>query len=145
MNFFEKYKETLSSVLPVMIIVLVLGVTIVPLGAGILVRFVAGGFLLIFGLTLFLAGVDLGILPVGERCGAALTAKRNLALLLGVSFIIGVMVTIAEPDVQVLADQIKSVASSVNKWALIFMIAAGIGLFVVWSNTAGTWLVNQSI
>ncbi len=131
MNFFEKYKETLSSVLPVMIIVLVLGVTIVPLGAGILVRFVAGGFLLIFGLTLFLAGVDLGILPVGERCGAALTAKRNLALLLGVSFIIGVMVTIAEPDVQVLADQIKSVASSVNKWALIFMIAAGIGLFVV--------------
>lgn len=131
MNFFEKYKETLSSVLPVMIIVLVLGVTIVPLGAGILVRFVAGGFLLIFGLTLFLAGVDLGILPVGERCGAALTAKRNLALLLGVSFLIGVLVTVAEPDVQVLADQIKSVASSVNKWALIFMIAAGIGLFVV--------------
>ena len=131
MNFFEKYKETLSSVLPVMIIVLVLGLTIVPLGAGMLVRFVAGGFLLIFGLTLFLAGVDLGILPVGERCGAALTAKRNLALLLGVSFLIGVMVTIAEPDVQVLADQIQGVASSVNKWALILMIAIGIGLFVV--------------
>ncbi|MCR5762878.1 MAG: DUF1538 domain-containing protein [Treponema sp.] len=131
MNFFEKLKETASSVLPVMVIVLVLGVTIVPLGKAILVRFMMGGFLLIFGLTLFLAGVDLGILPVGERCGAALTAKRNLAILLGVSFLIGVMVTIAEPDVQVLADQIKAVSSSVSKWTLIFMIAAGIGLFVV--------------
>ena len=83
------------------------------------------------GLTVFLAGVDLGILPVGERCGAALTAKRSLVLLLGVSFLIGVLVTIAEPDVQVLAEQIKGVSSSVNKWVLILMIASGIGLFVV--------------
>ena len=97
MNFFQKLRETISSVLPIMIIVLVLGMTVVPLETGIMVRFIIGGVVLIFGLTVFLAGVDLGILPVGERCGAALTAKRNLALLLGISFLIGVMVTIAEP------------------------------------------------
>ena len=131
MNLLQKFKETLSSVLPIMVIVLVLGLTLAPLGAGLIVRFLVGGILLILGLTVFLAGVDIGILPIGERSGAALTAKRNLPLLLGVAFIIGVMVTIAEPDVQVLAGQIKGVSPAVNKWALLMMIAAGVGLFVV--------------
>lgn len=131
MDILNKFKETLSSVLPIMAIVILLGVTVAPLGADSIVCFIAGGALLIVGLTVFLLGVDIGILPIGERCGAALTAKRNLPLLLGVSFIIGVMVTIAEPDVQVLANQIKGVAPGVNKWALIFMIAAGVGLFVM--------------
>lgn len=131
MNFFAKFKETLYSVLPIMAIVFVLGITVAPLGSELISRFLIGGVLLTLGLTIFLIGVDIGILPIGERSGAALTAKRSLPLLLGVSFLIGVMVTIAEPDVQVLADQIKGVSPSVNKWALILMIAAGIGLFVV--------------
>lgn len=131
MNLLQKFKETLASVLPIMAIVLVLGLTAAPLGAGLIVRFLVGGVLLIFGLTIFLAGVDIGILPIGERSGAALTAKKSLPLLLGVAFIIGVMVTIAEPDVQVLAGQIQGVSAAVNKWALIMMIAVGIGLFVV--------------
>lgn len=131
MNLFQKFKETLSSVVPIMAVVLVLGLTIAPLGVGLIVRFLIGGVLVILGLTVFLLGVDIGILPIGERSGAALTAKKNLQLLLGVSFVIGVMVTIAEPDVQVLADQIRGVAPSVNKWALIIMIAAGVGLFVM--------------
>ncbi len=131
MNLLQKFKETLSSVLPIMVIVLVLGLTLAPLGAGLILRFIVGGALLILGLTVFLAGVDIGILPIGERCGSALTAKRNLPLLLGVAFLIGVMVTIAEPDVQVLVSQIKGVSPAVNKWALIMMIAAGVGLFVV--------------
>ena len=131
MDILNKFKETLSSVLPIMAIVILLGVTVAPLGVSSIVCFITGGALLIVGLTVFLLGVDIGILPIGERCGAALTAKRNLTLLLGVSFIIGVMVTIAEPDVQVLANQIKGVSPNVNKWALIFMIAVGVGLFVM--------------
>ena len=131
MNLLQKLKETISSVLPIMAIVLILGLTLAPLGSDLLVRFILGGVLLILGLTVFLLGVDIGILPIGERSGAALTAKRSLPLLLGVSFAIGFMVTVAEPDVQVLAGQIKNVSPAVNKWALIFMIAAGIGLFVV--------------
>ena len=131
MNLLQKFKETISSVLPIMVIVLLLGVTVAPLGADLILRFLVGGVLLIFGLTIFLLGVDIGILPIGERSGAALTAKRNLPLLLSVSFVIGFIVTIAEPDVQVLADQIRSVAPSVNKWVLVCMIAVGIGLFVM--------------
>ena len=131
MNLLLKLKETVSSVLPIMAIVAFLGMTLAPLGSELLVRFIFGGLLLIQGLTVFLLGVDIGILPIGERSGAALTAKRSLPLLLSVSFVIGFMVTVAEPDVQVLASQIKSISPSVNKWALIFMIAAGIGLFVI--------------
>ena len=131
MNLLQKFKETLLSVVPIMAIVLFLGLTFAPLGKDLILRFLVGGVLLILGLTVFLLGVDIGILPIGERSGAALTAKRNLPLLLGVAFLIGVMVTIAEPDVQVLADQIKGVSAGVNKWTLIFMIAFGVGLFVM--------------
>ena len=113
-----------------MALVFVLGVTVAPIGWGLLVRFLVGGGLVIVGLTIFLLGVDIGILPIGERSGAALTQKRNLPLLLLVAFFIGLMVTIAEPDVQVLADQVRGINPNVSKWGLIFMIAGGIGLFV---------------
>ena len=86
MNILEKLKETAVSVLPVMAIVLVLGIFVVPMDKIILTRFVIGGLFLILGLTIFLLGVDLGIQPMGERCGSALTKKRNLGLLLSVDF-----------------------------------------------------------
>ncbi len=130
MNFTQKLRETLNSVLPIMALVCLLGVTVAPLGWNLLGRFLIGGGLVIVGLTIFLLGVDIGILPIGERSGAALTQKRNLPLLLISAFFIGLMVTIAEPDVQVLADQVLGIDPNVNKWALIFMIGGGIGLFV---------------
>src|SRR5574344_2307920 len=131
MKLLQKFKETLCSVLPIMVIVLLLGITVAPLGMNLTLRFIIGGVLLIFGLTIFLLGVDIGILPIGEQSGAALTSKKNLGLLLSVSFAIGFIITIAEPDVQVLADQICSVSSGINKWILVCMIAVGIGLFVM--------------
>jgi len=130
MNLFLKLKETVFSVVPIMGIVLILGLTIAPIGSETILRFLVGGVLVIFGLTIFLLGVDVGILPLGERAGASLTSKRNLKLLLIVAFFIGFMITIAEPDVQVLADQVKGIDSSVSKWGLIFSIAAGVGFFV---------------
>ncbi len=130
MNFYLKFKETVFSVVPVMAIVLLLGVTIAPLSGTMLIQFVEGGILVIIGLTVFLVGVDIGILPIGERSGAALTQKRSLGLLVAAAFLIGFIVTVAEPDVQVLADQVKDLNSSVDKWQLIFMIAGGVGFFV---------------
>lgn len=131
MNLKQKLKETISSVAPIMAIVLILGLTIAPMTAEQIFRFITGGILVIIGLTLFLSGVDMGILPIGERSGAALTSKRNLPLLLAASFFIGFMITIAEPDVQVLADQVRGIDPNVSKWGLIIMIAAGVGLFVM--------------
>lgn len=131
MEIIKKLKETLISVTPVMAIVIVLGLTAAPLGRGTLLRFVIGGGLLIIGLTLFLTGVELGIQPIGERSGAALTSKRSLPLLLGAAFVIGFLVTAAEPDIQVFGDQIRSVFNAVNKMHLVYVIATGVGLFIV--------------
>ncbi|MCR4741922.1 MAG: DUF1538 domain-containing protein [Treponema sp.] len=131
MNILEKLKETAISVLPVMAIVLILGNFLVPMDKIVLTKFVIGGILLILGLTIFLLGVDLGIQPMGERCGSALTQKRSLGLLLSVAFVIGFIVTAAEPDIQVFGDQVKSIFPQVNKSLFTFSIAAGVGLFIM--------------
>ncbi len=131
MNITEKFKETAKSVLPVIVIVLFLGLTVVPLEKTLLARFAVGGFLLIFGLTIFLMGVGMGIEPMGERCGSSLVAKRNLPLLIFCAFVIGFIVTAAEPDIQVFGDQVRSVFPFVNKAVLTFVIAGGVGLFIL--------------
>ena len=130
MNILNKLKETAVSVLPLMAVVLLLGFTIIPLEKLLLLRFVLGGLLLIIGLTVFLLGVDLGIQPMGERSGAALTKRRSLPLLLSAAFVIGFIVTAAEPDIQVFGDQVREVFPLVNKLSFTFVIAAGVGLFI---------------
>jgi len=130
-NILYKLKETAVSVLPVMIIVLLFGTFIVPMGGYVLGRFFIGGLFLIIGLTIFLLGVDMGIQPMGERSGAELTKHKNLVLLLGCAFLIGFIVTAAEPDIQVFGDQVRAVFPSVNKLIFTFVIAAGVGLFVM--------------
>ncbi|MBO4629425.1 MAG: DUF1538 domain-containing protein [Treponema sp.] len=131
MNILHKFKETAVSVLPVMAIVFLLGLTIVPLEPSLLLRFFISGILLIIGLTIFLLGVDLGIQPMGERCGAALTQKKSLSLLLASAFVIGFIVTVAEPDIQVFADQVRGVFPFVNKLTFTFVIAGGVGIFIM--------------
>ena len=131
MNILHKFKETAVSVLPVMAIVFLLGFTIVPLEPSLLLRFFISGVLLIIGLTIFLLGVDLGIQPMGERCGAALTQKKSLSLLLASAFVIGFIVTVAEPDIQVFGDQVRGVFPFVNKLAFTFVIAGGVGIFIM--------------
>lgn len=131
-NFTEKIKESGISVIPVMAIVLILHYTIAPMdGAEKVPQFVVGGFLLILGLGIFLVGADIGMVPFGQRAGAALTYRKSLLLIMGAAFAIGFAVTIAEPDVQVLATQVNDVAPSINKRALLVMIATGVGFFLV--------------
>ena len=131
MNILHKFKETAVSVLPVMAIVFLLGLTIVPLEPSLLLRFFVSGILLIVGLTIFLLGVDLGIQPMGERTGAELTKTKSLSYLLVTAFIIGFVVTIAEPDIQVFADQVRGVFPFVQKLAFTYIIAGGVGLFLM--------------
>lgn len=125
-----KLKENATSILPIAVIVLLLDFTVTPLGTTMTFQFLFGTVLTILGLTIFLLGADIGIIPIGEKVGTALTRKRNLPLLLGVAFIIGFMVTIAEPDVQVLAQQICSINPAISSTVLVLSIAFGIGLFV---------------
>jgi len=129
-NILQKFRETAVSVIPIIGIVVLLGLTVAPLEGDLIVRFIIGGILLIIGLTVFLLGIDTSILLIGEQCGSELTKRRNLPLLLGASFVIGFFVTAAEPDIQVLADQVRGVFPLVNKQLFIVMIATGVGFYI---------------
>jgi hypothetical protein len=130
MHLLEKIKEIGVSVVPIMLVVLLLYPAVGPAGAGILAQCFVGGLLIIFGLALFLIGAEIGILPMGHLVGAALLQKRSVPLLLAGGFFIGFFVTIAEPDVHVLANQVAMVAPSIPRSLLLTMIALGVGFFV---------------
>ncbi|MDL2260314.1 DUF1538 domain-containing protein [Deltaproteobacteria bacterium OttesenSCG-928-K17] len=130
-NFKAKIEESAVSVIPVMLIVVILHFTIAPLGEGQLAQYLMGGFLLIVGLAIFLVGADIGMVPFGQKVGSSLTYLRRLGPMLAASFAIGFAVTIAEPDVQVLADQVVSVIPAISKSRLLMAIAVGVGLFVL--------------
>lgn len=118
----EKLKEAAISVVPVMVLVWLLHLLIAPLDKTIW-QFMVGGILLIIGLAIFLLGAEIGIVPIGQRAGSALTAKRNLLILLLSGFIIGFFITIAEPDVHVLAQQVADVAPQINRLAHCFHVS----------------------
>ncbi len=130
MNLFEKLKETGISVAPIMLIVLLLTITIAPIEGALLAKFFVGGILIILGLGVFLLGTDIGILPVGQDVGSALVHRRSLPLMLAVGFLVGFIITVAEPDVQVLANQVAKVDASIPRNLLIVMIGLGVGFFV---------------
>ncbi len=130
-TFTEKIKESAVSVIPVMAIVALLHFTITPLNPGQLPQFILGGVLLILGLAVFLIGADLGMVAFGQKAGSALTHRRSLLLILAAAFAIGFAITIAEPDVQVLARQVSLVNPSIDRQSLLLMIAVGVGGFLV--------------
>lgn len=123
----EKISESLRSVLPVTGIVLFLILTFVPVKAEMLVSFLMGGMLLLVGMSLFNLGAEMAMTPMGEYVGSKMTASRKLWLVIFVSFFVGVMITVSEPDLQVLANQI----SSIPNLTLILAVGIGVGLFLV--------------
>lgn len=130
-DFIEKFKESVISVVPIMLIVVLLHFTIAPLREGQLLQFLVGGALLILGLSTFLVGAEIWMVPFGQRVGSALTRKRSLVLMLVASFVIGFAITIAEPDVQVLATQVSDIMPGMDRDLLLIMIAVGVGLLLL--------------
>mgnify|MGYP001810343827 FL=1 len=130
MNLVHKFRETCYAVLPICALVLVLGTTVAPLDPAILASFAVGSVILIAGLTVFLTGADLGIVPAGTYIGAKLTRSRNISLILGAGLVIGFLITVAEPDLLVLGGQVADVTGTISERALVLAVAAGVGLFV---------------
>lgn len=122
----EKISESLSSVLPLTAIVLLLSITLMPLSAGTLVLFLFGALLLIAGMGFFTLGADMSMMPMGEGIGVQISKAKKIGIPLVVCFVLGMLITIAEPDLQVLAEQVPAVPNQV----LIFAVAAGVGLFL---------------
>ena len=125
--FQEKIKEAVASVLPITLIVAVLCFSLVPMESGLLLSFLIGSLMLILGMALFTLGADMSMTRIGNHIGAKLTRSRKLWLIIAVSFILGASITIAEPDLQVLAGNVPAIDSQV----LVLTVSAGVGLFLV--------------
>ncbi len=122
----EKTMESLSAVLPITGIVLLISVFLVPMELGSLVMFVVGAVMLILGMGFFQLGAEMAMTPIGEGIGVQISRTRSIVLVLLTGFVMGAIITISEPDLQVLAQQVPSVPNRV----LILTVAVGVGLFL---------------
>ncbi len=122
----EKTRESMASVLPITAIVFLLSITAAPLDPGTLVLFLFGAILLVGGMGLFTLGVDMSMIPMGEGVGTTLSKSRHLIVPLAVYFLLGVLTTMAEPDLQVLSKQVPAI----NATVLVVTVAVGVGLFL---------------
>ena len=122
-----KFKEAVSSVLPIALIVLALAFTVAPLNGPTVLLFALSAVVLVIGMTLFTLGSEIAMTPMGEMVGARLSERRSLPFLVGAGFLMGAVITIAEPDLTVLAAQVPAFPNS----TLIFSVAAGVGVFLV--------------
>ncbi|MBQ8260150.1 MAG: DUF1538 domain-containing protein [Clostridia bacterium] len=128
---FVKLKESLVSVLPVTLIVFLLNLTpIVDFSGQEIGIFMVATLFLILGIGLFNLGADLAMTPMGEHIGAGLAKTRKIWLLIIVCFAMGVLITVAEPDLSVLAGEVKTM---INSTALILTVGIGVGIFLVLS------------
>ena len=123
----EKFEEALKAVLPVIAIVLVLSFTIAPITPSILLCFLLGALMVMVGMMFFTLGAETSMTPMGEKVGARMTQSKNVWIITILSFILGVIITISEPDLQVLAQQVPSVPNM----TLILAVALGVGVFLV--------------
>lgn len=122
----EKVVESLFSVLPIVIIVFLLCLYISPMQPDLLLTFLVGALMLIIGMGLFSLGAEQSMTPIGNQIGTALTRTKNLPLILAVSFLLGFAITIAEPDLQVLAQTVPHISNTV----LLITVGAGVGFFM---------------
>lgn len=122
----EKIKESLSGVLPITVTVLLLSISLVPIENGILLLFLTGALLLIVGMGFFQLGAEMAMTPLGQGVGGRLAKSRSILIITAICFVTGAIITVSEPDLQVLANQVASVPNSV----LIWTVAVGVGIFL---------------
>lgn len=130
-NVRDTFKEVAAAILPVTIVVIILQVIFIRLPLEAMLQFLIGAAFVGIGFFLFLLGVTAGLLPVGEMIGKRLPKTRNAYLIVGTGFLLGLVVTIAEPDVRVLAKQISFVSEGeIGSGILVLSVALGLAVFV---------------
>ncbi len=125
--FYEKFKEAALSVIPIVVIVLALTLTVVPISPDLLLSFLLGAVFLTIGMGLFTVGSEVSMTQIGAQIGSHLTKTKNLKLILIVSLLLGIAITVSEPDLQVLAANVPNI----NTLVLILTVAIGVGLFLM--------------
>ena len=125
----QKFFEVTTSVLPVTLIALVLNFTLTPLGGPLTARLIIGAMLIIAGLTIFLFGVDLGITPIGNHMGELITRPNKIIVITAAGLLLGFFVSIAEPDLHILANQVSTVTDgAISKSSIVFYVSVGIAV-----------------
>lgn len=125
-QLYGSINEALHSVLPICAIVLLLSISLSPVLPGVMVMFLFGAMLLIFGMSIFTIGSTISMEPLGEAIGIQISKSKKRALPILVCFVVGLLITIAEPDLSVLAEKVPSI----NNWVLILLVALGVGIFL---------------
>lgn len=122
-----KFKEVLFAVLPITVIVLILNFTLTPLDTSLIIRFLIGAVLIVIGLTIFLIGVDNGITPIGNNMGVVIAKSNKVWIVAIAGLLLGFFISIAEPDLHILAGQVDSVTSGqISKGSIIIVVSLGI-------------------
>jgi hypothetical protein len=127
----SKFKEVLISVLPITVLVLILNFTITPMDTTVIIRFIIGSFVVMMGLTIFLLGVDIGITPLGELTGVSLAKSNKLWIVLIGGLILGFFISIAEPGLMVLAQQVDLVTSGqIPSISILIIVSVGLAILL---------------
>lgn len=124
----KKIKEAFSSVLPVAIVILILCVTLTPIDSGTFLAFILGCFLAVVGMGIFTLGADNAMTPMGQYISASVIKTKKLWIMLPLFFLVGVFITISEPDLQVLAGELNE---TINSTVLLVVVGVGVGVFLV--------------
>lgn len=127
----EKLKEVGQTILPVVIMVLLLSFTIVDVSNSLILRFLVGSFMLWVGLSSFLLGVDLSMTPIGNHMSKEVSMSKTVFKILWMSFLLGFLITIAEPDLLILGDQIEVASGAILSSSLIvWVVSFGVGVMI---------------
>lgn len=133
----SKMSEALAAVVPVIVIVLLLSFTIAPVTPSILLSFLMGAVFVMVGMMLFTFGAEVSMTPMGEKVGAKMTKTKKVWLIVILSFILGMIITISEPDLQVLAELVPSIPN------MTLILAGAIVFSLPVTDTAGMRLMEE--
>ncbi len=123
--------EILQSVVPIVVVVSLIQLILIKTPFSLFLQFMAGALMVTLGLFLFLVGVRVSLLPIGQMIGSELVSSGSLKLILIAAFIFGVVITVAEPDVRVLSLQVDTASrGAIESGILITAVAIGVGFFV---------------
>ncbi|NLW22247.1 MAG: DUF1538 domain-containing protein [Tissierellia bacterium] len=127
----DKFKEVAFAVIPIIILVIILNFTVVPVDGDMLARFLIGSITVILGLGIFLFGAEIGISPIGNLMGEGL-ARSNKVFVVGIlGFLLGFFITVAEPDLQILAFQVRDASGGVlSSTSILIVVSIGVGIMV---------------
>ena len=126
-KLYEKVQESIRAVVPITLIVLFIATFLIPMDLSTIALFFVGAILLVIGMGFFQLGVEMSMMPLGEKVAGSIFKSRNIPLIFIVFFLMGFLITIAEPDLQVLANQVASIPNEI----LIYSVALGVGIFLI--------------